>query len=206
MKNKYANETDEIEIQEEIRFQTKKEPRKSFASFQRNENKAYINALNMIDRKSAIMIRVNSTIISAIMIFYHYMENSVSQATNIAMVMIVCSGISLYFAINASRPHLFMLKKSLNKNIHKNRKAEEKIFFSTASEEQMTLEEYEIAYNKVVSSQALQIGNQVRAMYVINKQLKRAFIQIEVAYLAFMLGFFISVILFIISNLNLTFN
>ena len=51
-KNKKTKEPLEI-------FDTKKEPRKALQTFLRNQNKLNVNAINVIDRKAAIMIRVS---------------------------------------------------------------------------------------------------------------------------------------------------
>ncbi|WP_205728656.1 hypothetical protein, partial [Flavobacterium sp. J27] len=56
-------------------FETKKEPRKSLQTFLRNQNKMVINSFNMIDRKAAIMIRINATIISIIIVFFENVKD-----------------------------------------------------------------------------------------------------------------------------------
>lgn len=176
-------------------YYTKKEPRKSFSTFLRNQNKAYINAFNMIDRKAAIMIRVNSMIISAVVIFFDRVSD-IPFGAFIGIVMVVCSFSSLMFAINASRPHLFAILKRANKLKEKYPKIEETVFTVGANTD-VTLEAYEEAFNKLIKSQELQVGTQVRTMYLFEKQTQDAFSHIELAYLSFMAGFSIAVAAFV---------
>ncbi len=188
--------------QEQGYYNTKKEPRKSLSVFLRNQNKMYVNSFNMIDRKAAIMIRVNATIISGIVIFFEHVKN-IQFGTFIGVTLIAFCFVSLMFAINASRPHTFsLLKHYKNKIEYKYPNLEQNIFGIGLFDKASSLQEYEEAFNKLVSSQELQVGNQVRTMYIFEKLIKRAFKQIEVAYTAFMIGFTIVVITFIIASLQ----
>jgi len=191
-KNKKTKEPLEI-------FDTKKEPRKALQTFLRNQNKLNVNAINVIDRKAAIMIRVNSMIISAIVIFFTRIEE-VSNGYYIGVILIISCFLSLMFALNASRPQSFS-KLFIFKKIAKKRKLmpEEQIFIGGASAE-LSTEEYEKAFKNIVNNQSLQIGNQVRAMHLLEKSIRSAFINIEISYLAFMIGFMATVILFVIGR------
>ncbi len=177
-------------------YYTKKEPRKSFATFMRNQNKVYVNSFNMIDRKAAIMIRVNAAIISAIVIFFDTVQH-LRFGNFIGVIMVICSFVSLMFAINASRPHVFDLFSRFRRKVGSKHPNLEENIFGVGMFDQVTLEEYEAAYDKLVQSQELQIGNQIRTMYIFERQIKNAFLQIEIAYAAFMIGFGLVVIAFI---------
>lgn len=182
-------------------FDTPSEPRKAFATYMRNQNKMYVNAVNVIDRKAAIMIRVNSTIISAIVIFFRNIQE-LPGGTVLGLVFVFFSFISLMSAINASRPHVFHIFRNFRKQVLiKHDKLEENMFALGVNGD-VTLEEYEAAYNKIVNSQSLQIGNQVRTMYLFEKRQRDSFYHIELAYIAFMIGFTIVVAAFVIGNLN----
>lgn len=182
-------------------YYTSSEPRKSFSTFMRNQNKLYVNAINVIDRKAAIMIRVNSTIVSAIVIFFQYIEG-VQFGVYMGVVMIIFSFISLMLAINASRPHIFNMIKMYGRNVQSKYKKTEEGIFTLGANADLTLEEYERAFEKLVSSQSLQIGNQVRSMYLFEKQQRKSFFRIEASYIAFMTGFSITIVLFIIGALK----
>ncbi|WP_324027807.1 hypothetical protein QSV08_07630 [Maribacter sp. BPC-D8] len=182
-------------------FHTDKEPRKSLHTFLHNQNKFYLNSFNMIDRKAAIMIKVNATIISAIIIFFKHIKN-LEYGRFIGVMMVIFSFASLIFAINASRPHLFSLLKNYRKSIlSKHHKLEENLFI-VGLNDNIPIEEYEKAYAKLLVKPDLHFGNQVRAMYGLEKQIKNSFAQIELAYLCFMIGFLIIVIGFVYSNVE----
>lgn len=180
-------------------YYTKKEPRKSFSTFMRNQNKMYVNAFNMIDRKAAIMIRVNSTIISAIVIFFERVSD-IPFGFFIGITMVVFSFASLMFAINASRPHLLSLFRRNKKHVQQKYPDLEQTMFSLGTNGEVSLEDYEVAYDKLLNSQELQVGAQVRTMYVFETQTRNAFSHIELAYLCFMVGFVIAVISFVVGN------
>jgi len=178
-------------------FDSKKEPRKAFHTFLRNQNKLNVNSINAIDRKAAIMIRVNSMIISAIVIFFTRIEE-VPNGFIIGTVLVISCFLSLIFALNASRPQFFQSFFFFKRVIKKrNIMPEERIFIPGAAAD-LSPEEYEEAFNTIVNHQKLQIGNQVRAMYMLEKHIKQAFINIEVSFLAFMFGFISTVILFVV--------
>ncbi|MEM6318570.1 MAG: Pycsar system effector family protein [Bacteroidota bacterium] len=177
-------------------FYTKGEPRKSFATFMRNQNKFYVNSLNVIDRKAAIMIRVNATIISAIVLFFQHLED-VQFGIFIGTVMVLFSFVSLMSAISASRPDTFAMAKRYKETILKKRPKLEENLFLVGMHADKTLEQYEDAYHQVVENQELQIGNQVRTMYAFEKQIHKSYQQIEVAYTAFMVGFSVVVLIFV---------
>jgi len=178
-------------------FETKKEPKKSFQTFFRNQNKLHVNSFNIIDKKAAIMLRMNSTIISAVIIFYNRVEE-IPNGMIIGTVLVISCFVSLMFALNASRPHVFntLLCYAKGSNIGK-WKSEERIFASGAASD-LSFDEYQKAFDKVLRSQSLQIGNQVRVMHLFEKYIRKAFIHIEVSYIAFMIGFFITIVLFVV--------
>ncbi len=177
-------------------FETKREPRKAFATFLRNQNKLYVNTVNVIDRKAAIMIRVNSTIISAVVIFYDYIKE-IQCGSVIGVSLVTFSFVSLMLAINGSRPNAFsFLKKYLEQIVGKYSNLEERIF-TIGFNNSVSLDDYENAYDKTVKSQKLQIGNQVRAMFLFEKHQRKSIILMELSYISFMVGFSISVGIFV---------
>lgn len=182
-------------------FETKKEPRKTFQTFLRNQVKIQINSFNMIDRKAAIMIRINSTIISAVIIFYSKIQ-SLPFGNYIGMILIITCFFSLLFALNASRPHIFDFIFSFKRTMKKRELSlEEKIFMPGATFS-TPIEEYEKAFNKIVHNQKLQIGNQIRSLHLAEKRIHDSFMHIELSYIVFILGFLSIVGLFIYNNIH----
>lgn len=183
-------------------FETKKEPRKSFQTFLRNQVKIQLNSLNMIDRKAAIMIRINSTIISAIVIFSNKIQ-SLPNGHYIGIILIVSCFLSLLLALNASRPNTFKIFFEAGKTIKKRRISNEERVFVPGAAADMSIEDYEKTFDKIVNNQKLQVGNQVRGLHFMEKQIRNAFMHIELSYLIFMIGFFAVVTLFIHGNCNI---
>ena len=181
-------------------YTTRKEPRKSFATYQRNQNKFYLNTLNLIDRKAAIMLRVNATILSASVIFFNYIS-SINFGVKIAAILIVTSFVSLLFSILASKPNSLSFLRRFKKDIVSKYKKKEENLFMIGMSSDKTLDEYEEAYNKVLKSQELQIGNQVRIMYLLEKEMKRGFFYLELAYSSFLVGLLILILVLFFANI-----
>ncbi|MGG6230075.1 hypothetical protein [Tenacibaculum sp. SDUM215027] len=193
--------TKETELKESMGlFTTKKEPRKSFATYQRNQNKFYLSTLNLIDRKAAIMLKVNATILSASVIFFNYITE-INFGIKIAIILIITSFTSLIFSILASKPNSLAFYKRFKRDVvSKYEKREENLFMIGMSSGK-TLEEYEEAYNKVLNSQELQIGNQVRTMFLLEKEMKRGYFHLELAYSSFLVGLLILILVLFFANL-----
>lgn len=181
-------------------YYTKKEPRKSFATFQRNQNKFYLNALNSIDRKAAIMLRVNATILSASVIFFKNIS-SINSGTVIGIILICFTFISLIFSVFASKPNSLGFLRRFKNDIGRKYKLPEESLFMVGMASDLSLEEYEKAYDKVLQNQELQVGNQIRAMYLLEKELKRGYTFLELAYNIFLIGFFILILVFVFGTI-----
>jgi len=178
-----------------ILYKTEKEPKKLFHTYLRNQNKLYVNFFNMIDRKSAIMIRINSTIFPIAIYFYNYIRE-IQYGSFIGFTLIITSFISLLFALNASRPFDgFMIFK------HKKSNLLEENIFAVGMTPKSTAEKYEQAYDKLMRNQELQIGNQVRTMYKFEQYIKRSFRQLELSYVSFLVGFGIIAMSFILGRI-----
>ncbi len=172
---------------------------KGFDVFMRNQNKMYVNSFNVIDRKAAIMIRVNAAIISAVVIFFDSVKD-LKCGHFIGVIMILSSFSSLIFALNASRPKTFRLfQRMRDSTSHKYTKLEEHIF-GVGLTHNVSLEEYERAFDQILQNQEYQIGNQVRTIYLFEKFINKSFRQIELSYVIFMVGFIIIVITFLAEN------
>jgi len=192
--------TKETELKESIGlFTTKKEPRKSFATYQRNQNKFYLSTLNLIDRKAAIMLKVNATILSASVIFFNYITE-INFGIKIAIILIITSFTSLIFSILASKPNSLAFYKRFKRDVVSKYKKREENLFMIGMSSGKTLEEYEKAYNKVLNSQELQIGNQVRTMFLLEKEMKRGYFYLELAYSSFLIGLLILIIVLFFAN------
>jgi len=192
--------TKQHKIKEDLgMFDTQKEPRKSFATYQRNQNKFYLSTLNLIDRKASIMLKVNATILSASVIFFNYITE-INFGIRIAAILITTSFVSLIFSILASKPNSISFYRRFKRNIVSKYKKEEENLFMVGMSSNKTLEQYEKAYSKVLKSQELQIGNQVRVMFLLEKEMKRGYFYLELAYSSFLIGLLILIIVLFFAN------
>lgn len=180
-------------------YWTKKEPRKSMATFLRNQNKLMVNSMNVVDRKAAILIRINTTLISGVVVFFNYVSE-IEYGKLIGLVLVSCCFVSLILALLVAKPPISSVMRLFKKKISSKYPNPETNAFMVGLMGDLSLEEYERAYDKLVQSQELQIGNQIRTHYVIESQLKKAFQVLELSYMAFITGFVFTVLVFVFTN------
>ena len=70
-----------------------------------------MNAISIADKKAAILIRINTTIISASIVFEGYFKEISAYNNQIIPVLIVGLSISLIFAILAAKPFSYIMYK-----------------------------------------------------------------------------------------------
>ncbi|TMM56828.1 hypothetical protein FEE95_10020 [Maribacter algarum] len=179
-------------------YDTKKEPRKSMGVYLKNQNRLIMSSIAIADKKAAILIRINTAIISALIVFESYFEGNSSFNNQIIPILIIGLSISLIFAILAAKPFSFIMYKVFNKIIKKKYpNLEENNFMIFEVPE---FEKYELSMQKVLKSQNLQIGNLTRFNYFMSKSISRNYLQLEIAYTAFLITFLIVTIFYISSN------
>ncbi|MGQ1783574.1 MULTISPECIES: Pycsar system effector family protein [unclassified Saccharicrinis] len=178
-------------------YATKKEPKKSLTNFQRNQFRTLFSSMALSDRKSMILVRISTTLLSALIVFHSYIEQNVPLGSVVLITAIVGVGISLVFGLLSSKPS--GIEQVLDKQIipkYPNLKNNVLLFFT-----QPTLDEYEEAMDEVVRSQELQIGNQVRTSYLINSMLLRQYRLLTLSYLSFIITFVAVIGIFLIGML-----
>lgn len=179
-------------------YDTKKEPRKSMGVYLKNQNRLIMNSIAIADKKAAILIRINTAIISALIVFESYFEGNTSFNNQIIPILIIGLSISLIFAILAAKPFSYIMYKVFNKIIKKKYpNLEENNFMIFEVPE---FEKYELSMQKVLKSQNLQIGNLTRFNYFMSKSISRNYLQLEIAYTAFLITFIIVAVFYISSN------
>jgi len=179
-------------------YDTKKEPRKSLGVYLKNQNRLIMNSISIADKKAAILIRINTAIISALIVFEGYFEGNASFSDQIIPILIVGLSISLIFAILAAKPFSYTMYKVFNKIIKKKYPNLEQNNFMLF--EVPEFDEYELSMQKVLKSQNLQIGNLTRFNYFMSKSISRNYLQLEIAYTAFLITFLIITVLYISSK------
>lgn len=179
-------------------YDTKKEPRKSLGVYLKNQNRLIMSSISIADKKAAILIRINTAIISALIVFESYFDGNASFSKQIIPILIIGLSISLIFAILAAKPFSYTMYNVFNKTIKKKYpKLEENNFMLFEVPE---FEEYELSMKKVLKSQNLQIGNLTRFNYFMSKSISRNYMQLEIAYTVFLITILIVTVLYISSN------
>jgi len=191
------NVTEKNESEKDI-YHTKKEPRKSMGVYLKNQNRLIMNSISIADKKAAILIRINTAIISALIVFEGYFKGNPSFNSQIIPILIIGLSISLIFAILAAKPFSFTMYNVFNKTIKKKYpKLEENNFMLFEVPE---FEDYEQSMKKVLKSQNLQIGNLTRFNYFMSKSISRNYWQLEIAYTVFLITIILITALYISSN------
>jgi hypothetical protein len=177
-------------------FYTKKEPRKSFTNFQRNQYRALFNSMALTDRKSMILVRIDTTLISVLIVFHNYVVSHVQLGALVVVFALIGIGVSLISALLSSKTPGFLIKRTLKKQIlHQYPELKYNVLMSFTDP---SLEQYEMAMDEVVNSQELQIGNQTRASYLFNLILMRQYRLLEFSYNAFIVTFIVVILMVLV--------
>ncbi len=174
----------------------RKKPLRAIQSFFRTNYRNHISLSAIADNKANIMISVNSILISVLITMLSYRNIGETHPTVLLPVIIfLVSGLaSLIFAVLAARPKVTRLSKEgqlpeLSKGSI--------IFFGNFVT--LRLEEYEEAMDALFRDGELLYGNMVRDMYYLGQVLDKKYRYLTVSYTLFMVGFIVSVLLFIVT-------
>jgi len=170
-------------------YGTSSEPRKALSTFLRNKNRSDVSLVSILDRKAAILIRITTTLVSVLIVFHQYIHENVILGSLIGNVLTVGMLITLVLSLLAAKPFSWIFSQVFKKEIlPKHPNLEDNIYYAV---EPCTLEEYEAAMRKVIQSQDLQLGNQIRANYMISKNNGAKALMLDIAYLVFLFTFLI---------------
>lgn len=199
LKTKRKNDKTELNsLNSQGQFGTVSEPRKSLATFFRNQNKFEVSGVAILDRKASILIRMCATGISGVIAFNKHIENNVGGGVIISIILVIGLSVALVLSILATKPNTKGLRNFVKKQImplHPN--IEENIFYVWDNE---SLEDYEKAMEKVIKSQDLQIGNQIRANYTLGRKNVLSSTYIDYSYNVFLASFIFSGFVFLLAN------
>ncbi len=176
-------------------FYTKKEPKKSFTNFQRNQYRALFNSMALTDRKSMILVRINTTLVSVLIVFNQYIIEHVPLGSVIIVTALIGVGISLILSLLSSKTPGFLIKKTLNNQIFSQYPDLEHNLLITFNNP--SLQDYETAMDEVVRSQELQIGNQTRSSFLFNRILMRQYRLLDFSYNAFIVTIIAIILIFL---------
>lgn len=183
------------------KFGTIAEPRKALHTFLRNQNKFEVSAITILDRKAAILIKICPTILSGLIIFHEYILENVAAGNLISMILFIGLLASLILSIASTKPSNRGFDKIIKneiKPIYPN--SLEHAFFTWEFD---SFEDYETAMEEVIKSQDLQLGNQIRANYILGKSNSKIAKYLDYAYNAFLLSFILSGLVFMLSKYSI---
>ncbi len=171
---------------------------KTLDTYLKNQNRLLMNSISIADRKAAILVRLNTTLVSSLIVFESYFAASAQLSPYLVPFLIIGLTLSLLFAILVSKPFSFTLYNILNKIIKKEYpKLEENNFFLI---DNIPFDEYEESMEKVIKSPKLQLGNLTRFNYFMSRSISQKFILLEVAYSLFMLTLAGVLIIYVVSR------
>ncbi len=173
---------------------------KTLDTYLKNQNRLLMSSISIADKKAAILVRLNTTIVSGLIVFEGYFDASINLNQYIIPFLIGGLSVSLLFGILVTKPFSFNLYRTLNKVIKVSYpKLEENNFFLI---DNIPFDEYEESMDKVIDSQELQIGNLTRFNYFMSKSISKKFVLLEIAYSVFLLTVVGVLILYMVSKFS----
>lgn len=164
-------------------------------TFFRANYRNHINLSAIADNKANIMISVNSILISVLITVLTWRNITETQPEVLmpGVIFLVTALASLICAVLSARPKVTNLNEQnpsfdhIKKNI---------LFFGNFVT--LSLDQYEEAMDEVLRNDELLYGNMSRDLYYLGKVLSKKYYFLSIAYNVFMVGFSVSVGLFLI--------
>lgn len=163
-------------------------------TFFRTNYRNHINLSAIADNKANIMISVNSILISVLITVLTWRNITETQPEVLmpGVIFLVTALASLIFAVLSARPKVTNLnEEQKDLSIAKKNIA----FFGNFVP--LELEQYEEVMDEVLRNEELIYGNMSRDLYFLGKVLSKKYYYLTISYNIFMLGFSISVFLFL---------
>jgi len=163
-------------------------------TFFRTNYRNHINLSAIADNKANIMISVNSILISVLITVLTWRNITETQPEVLmpGVIFLVTALASLIFAVLSARPKVTNLNEEKDLSIAKKNIA----FFGNFVP--LELEQYEEVMDEVLRNEELIYGNMSRDLYFLGKVLSKKYYYLTISYNVFMLGFSISVFLFLV--------
>ena len=174
----------------------RKLPTRATQTFFRANFRNHINLSAIADNKASIMININSALITVLIAFLSYRNIATTNPQILLPVIIfLVTGLaSLVFAILAARPRVTMKneKKKTLDEIQRNI-----IFFGNFVT--LDLDQFEQAMDAMLRDGELLYGNMTRDLYFLGKVLDKKYRYLSISYNIFMVGFIITVGIFLVT-------
>lgn len=174
----------------------RKLPSDATQTFFRANYRNHINLSAIADNKANIMISVNAILISVLISLLTYKNiTETNPMVLLPVIIFLFTGlVSLIFAVLSIRPKV----TSLNPEGTSPENAKNNIVYF-GNFVHLKLEEYEEAMDAVFRNGELLYGNMVRDLYFLGKVLDKKYRYLTLSYNTFMVGFVVTVIMFLVA-------
>ena len=171
---------------------TPKETRRAIQTFFRSSFRVQMGMVSLADRKANILIRLNSLLISGMVIFYKNITTYNEMATISVVIFLVTLGVSLIFATLAVTPSSELVSDT---ELTENDTAGQ-MFMYTHYVKMKPLQ-FEKNFDKMMRKSNLIYGSMARDLYQFGKVIVRKYQLLKIAYTTFTVGLIITIVLFL---------
>ena len=167
---------------------------RALTSFLRNSYRTHISLSSLADRKSHIMIRLNSLLISILLVSFNFFTEHNFPTIFAGAIFMLTALSSLILATLSASPHVTHLNEL---PVYTQQQIKNMFFFGNYAH--LSLEEYEDLFEEMSQDKQLIYENMSRDLYFLGKVLEKKFKLISWSYKIFTGGLIISVLSFILT-------
>lgn len=175
----------------------KKRDNKAWDTFLRNSYRTHISLSALADRKSNIMVRLNSILIGLVIAFFKMLVSYNEAAVTTGLIFLITALASLVFAAVAASPHI---TRNLNNDSNSLEVRQNLFFFGNYS--RLDYERYRDALFSIAKEPEVIYENQIRDLYCLGKVLDKKFWLLKYSYGVFLWGLAATVLSFILTVLT----
>lgn len=168
--------------------------RSAIQTFYRSNYANHIHLSSIADNKAHILIQINSILLSVAISLLTWRAGTTQNPMMVLplVIFIVSALVSLIFAVLSARPKITNLNTKNTPELAKRNV----IFFGNFVH--LSIEQYERALDEMLRDGTLLYGNMTRDMYHLGKVLDKKYRFLHFAYNVFMIGFVVTVALFLV--------
>lgn len=175
----------------------KKNTQRALQTFFRSSFRVQMGMVSLADRKANILVRLNSILISGMVIFYRNITSYNDMATVSVVIFLITLVASLIFATLAVRPSAESIDDIDSRDI---KKLVGQMFLYTHYVK-LDEEEFEEAFDIMMQDPKLIYGSMARDLYQFGKVIVKKYKLLRIAYTTFTVGLVMTVLLFLTSIL-----
>lgn len=174
-----------------------KDARQALQTFFRSSFRVQMGMIGLADRKANILVRLNSLLISGMVIFYKNITSYNDMATISVVLFLLTLVVSLIFATLAVRPSAEDIHHNGDPDLDK---SVGHMFMYTHYVD-MSPSQFEKTFDTMMGDAGLIYGSMARDLYQFGKIIVKKYQLLRIAYTTFTIGLVITVVLFLASIL-----